>query len=179
MPPMMEMSDMKFFVMLMLEAGMVMQGHADLVPIANKAVIMPTLVTYPYVTHFDGGADSFDTPATNRLAEVVHAQSIDMVAMDSEIEDLNLQLTRIKNMKFSSKFDVMEGVLNDGVILNGLYDVAPDVNGCADAEKMVLIDYNASILQVLVDNQVVFLEDASIFLCAFVDEGNEGAVIIS
>ncbi|MCO5604383.1 hypothetical protein L7F22_058548 [Adiantum nelumboides] len=41
----------------------------------------------------------------------------------NEIEDLNLQLTRIKNMEFSSKLDVMKEVLNDDVVLNDLYDV--------------------------------------------------------
>ncbi|MCO5613098.1 hypothetical protein L7F22_067372 [Adiantum nelumboides] len=41
---------------------------------------------------------------------------------DSEIEDLNLQLTQIKNMEFSLKLDVMEGVLND------LYDISTFTN---------------------------------------------------
>ncbi|MCO5547760.1 hypothetical protein L7F22_001212 [Adiantum nelumboides] len=39
---------------------------------------------------------------------------------DNEIEDLNHQLTQIKHMEFSSKLDVMEGFLNDDVVLNDL-----------------------------------------------------------
>ncbi|MCO5596583.1 hypothetical protein L7F22_050648 [Adiantum nelumboides] len=45
-------------------------------------------------------------------------------SQDNEIEDLNLQLTQIKNMEFSSKLDDVEGVMNDDVILNDFYDSA-------------------------------------------------------
>ncbi|MCO5582437.1 hypothetical protein L7F22_036333 [Adiantum nelumboides] len=41
---------------------------------------------------------------------------------NNETKDLYLQLTRIKDMEFSSKLDDMEGVLNDDVVLNDLYD---------------------------------------------------------
>ncbi|MCO5547508.1 hypothetical protein L7F22_000958 [Adiantum nelumboides] len=47
---------------------------------------------------------------------------------DNEIENLNLQLTRIKNMEFSSNLDVVEGILNDDVVLDDLYDIGAFTN---------------------------------------------------
>ncbi|MCO5609540.1 hypothetical protein L7F22_063769 [Adiantum nelumboides] len=136
---------------------------------------------------------------------------------DNEIEDLNLQLTQIKNMEFSSNLDVVEGVLNDDVVLDDLYDIGaftnsvkdiespsfskevqfPDgilkdfyslcgleldvnvLNGVYDAKEMVLTDDYASLLQVIDDGEVGFLEDASIFLCDVVDGGDDVDVLIS
>ncbi|MCO5560240.1 hypothetical protein L7F22_013851 [Adiantum nelumboides] len=39
---------------------------------------------------------------------------------DNQIEDLNLQLTRIENVESSSNLDVVEGILNDDVVLDDL-----------------------------------------------------------
>ncbi|MCO5567122.1 hypothetical protein L7F22_020808 [Adiantum nelumboides] len=47
---------------------------------------------------------------------------------DNQIEELNLQLTQIKNMESSSNFDVVEGVLNDDVVLDDLYDIGVFTN---------------------------------------------------
>ncbi|MCO5556338.1 hypothetical protein L7F22_009886 [Adiantum nelumboides] len=134
---------------------------------------------------------------------------------DNEIKDLNLQLIQIKNMDFSSKPKVFEGVLNDDDILNVFYIVGsctdliivevgsanfckevqfpdniledlyslcgqvPDVNGFVNAEKMVLTDDYASLLQVIDDGEVGFLENGSAFLCDVVDGGDDVDVLIS
>ncbi|MCO5605305.1 hypothetical protein L7F22_059487 [Adiantum nelumboides] len=139
------------------------------------------------------------------------------ISQDNQIEDLNLQLTRIKNMEFSSNLDIVEGILNDDVVLDYLYDIGaltnsvmeignppfskevqfpdgiledlyslcgsvPDVNvlnGVYDAQKMVLTDDYASLLQVIDDGEVGFPEDGSFFLCDVVSGGDDVDVLIS
>ncbi|MCO5552215.1 hypothetical protein L7F22_005727 [Adiantum nelumboides] len=134
---------------------------------------------------------------------------------DNEVEDLNLQLTRIKNMDFSSNPEVFEGVLNEDDIMNYFYNVGSctnliivevrsanfckevqfpdniledlyslrgqvlDVNGFVDAKEMVLTDDYATLLQVIDDGEVDFLEDGSAFLCDVVDGGDDVDVLIS
>ncbi|MCO5546799.1 hypothetical protein L7F22_000235 [Adiantum nelumboides] len=86
-----------------------------------------------------------------------HALKQVVFKKNSEIEDLNPQLSQIKNLEFSLKLDVMEKeVLNDDVVLNDLYDVGTLTNlvtnigsGSFSKETQILNDILDDLYQVL------------------------------
>ncbi|MCO5574078.1 hypothetical protein L7F22_027855, partial [Adiantum nelumboides] len=85
-------------------------------------------------------------------------------------------------MESSSNLDVVQGVLHDHVVLDDLYDIGAFRDSVKEIGsplfprkfnfqmEMILTDDDTSILQVLDDDdEMVFSEDASIFLCDVFD----------
>ncbi|MCO5573152.1 hypothetical protein L7F22_026918 [Adiantum nelumboides] len=103
---------------------------------------------------------------------------------NNEIEDLNLQLTPIKNVESFSNLDVVEGVLDDDVVLDDLYDIGAftySVKEIGSPPFSKEVQFPGNILEDLhsLCGQVLDVNDGSVFLCDVVDGGDDVDVLIS
>ncbi|MCO5582086.1 hypothetical protein L7F22_035977 [Adiantum nelumboides] len=126
------------------------------------------ICNFPTNTRLDIGVG--DVPSWNTYADDLAEAAFIMA----------YEFMEIGSPPFSKEVQFLDGILEE---LYSLCGPELDVNiltGVYDAKEMVLTDDDASILQVLDDDdEVVFLEDASILLCDGVDAGDDVDILIS